>query len=345
MKRILVSVGTALAIYSNYACAQDVRFVQAINNPLLSNAAFTGLHNTNVRLNSSAAANGQTKVTKANTDFATTIDYNLKPAKWKHSSMGVGLMYSTKYVSCSNASFNSVGLSAAYHRIFKPQSNNRKSALSVGALAYIRQNDYALRFISADPVNTNCEEPFDLTKKTNFSYADINIGLLYTAQRGSKFSYYAGASWGHVTRPQENLITFMNKPKQNTNYVLLGGLNLKLTKRLTGLANARYYTEGILRHETLAGAAISILLNGKRAAEQLAKTLTVGGWFRINDALCPYVSLQWGCNKVGLSSGLNVSRFSPAIRTNPSIEISYTRTGIKPRNHTLNRSNFAMPQW
>jgi hypothetical protein len=72
--------------------------------------------------------------------------------------------------------------------------------------------------------------------------------------------------------------------------------------------------------------------------------MNLGAWYRLRDAICPYVSFEWGRNKLGFSYDVNVSTFSTATRGQGAIELSYMYNGCIVRSETK-KYNFACPRF
>jgi len=76
------------------------------------------------------------------------------------------------------------------------------------------------------------------------------------------------------------------------------------------------------------GAAVGFVLNPGHDREYQKNTiLYLGGWYRYQDAIAPYVGFQYSKMQFGLSYDVNVSSFSPATNGAGAFEFTFIFNG------------------
>lgn len=313
------------------AHAQDPHFTQFFVSPLTLNPALTGLFSGDIRF----AANYRSQWSSISTPFVTstfsgdmgilknTIPYN---DIW-----GAGLLVLYDQTGGGGLKSNYIGLSTAYHKGLDAEGSK---TLAVGvqvAWEQKRLNYTSLLFekqltnLGFDPTVPNGEN----FTNSSLSYPDYNIGVLYNASMGKYGNMYAGASYYHLSQPNESFL--------GENYPLHSRLTLHGGGGFAPTDLTRVYLSGLFMQQSGAteldfGGAFGFVIN-KQPMD--ANVFYIGSWYRWNDAINPYVGLEINDFHVGVSYDINVSSLHPASNYRGGVELSlvyiFKKTGKDQR--------------
>ena len=323
MKKIVLGVSVALLLAGS-AIGQDVHFTQYFTSPLTLNPAMTGLVPDDIRV----AADYRTQWSSvSNTPYMTgTISYDMAVLKNKlpeGDAIGLGLMGLYDKSGTGGLTNTTVGLSFAYHKGF---GRERDQHLSVGFQGYLVQK-------TIDFQKLTFEDQFDASTggtpyptHENFSnadltYPDYNLGIMYSGKIRDHATCYFGFSYYHLTQPVE---TFLNDPVHpiHSRYTGYLGGSFDLNENTVLNASALYQSQAGAT-EVLVGGAVGFILNpGHDLDYQKNTVFYLGAWYRNNDAISPYIALEWSKMRIGLTYDFNVSNFMPATNGMGGYEIS-----------------------
>jgi type IX secretion system PorP/SprF family membrane protein len=315
MRKLVVIISTLLV--SVMAHAQDPHFSQFFSSPLTLNPAFTGKFNGLWRL----AANHRDQwpsIPKAYVTSSASIDFPILQKRIPENDVfGAGIS------GLSDASANNIlklnygSLSMSYHKSLDENGYSTIGAGFQGTYSSLSLDVSKLYFEDQLTQNGFTGTTTDiLTNGTNQSYFDMNAGVLYSGSSNGINNYYAGVSMYHINRPK---VSFKDK-------------NWYLSGRVTIHAGGSFPVSDILTlhtsiihqiqnkaSETTLGAAIAANLNQD---EDKPTSVYLGSWIRFNDAVVPYVGLEFGSLRIGASYDLNISGLKAATNTRGGSEIS-----------------------
>ena len=315
-KSILLGCTLLLAVMVK---AQDPHFSQFFASPLTLNPAFTGKFDGLWRL----AANHRDQwpsIPKAYVTTSASIDFPILKSRIPESDVfGVGLS------GVSDASANDIlklnygSVSMSYHKALDEDGYNTIGAGFQGTYSSLILDVSKLTF--ADELTQNGFVPGTSSDRNfangnNQSYFDMNAGLLYSGSTNGRNNFYVGTSMYHINRPK---VSF----KDNT-WALSGritvhaGGSFPVSDMLTVHASVIHQIQNNAS-ETTIGAAIGANLN--QDADNPA-AVYLGGWMRFNDAIIPYVGLEFGGLRIGASYDLNISNLKAATASRGGSEIS-----------------------
>ncbi len=345
MKKILLGVGASLMLATS-AMAQDPHFTQYFASPLTLNPALTGLVSCDLRL----AANYRTQwgSVSPNPYVTGTISYDMAAMKGRLNNgdaIGIGVLGLFDRSGKGGLQNTSVGLSLAYHKAF---GHEKQHTLSLGLQGVLVQKNIDFSQLAF-------EDQFDFSTggtpyqtgenlgNADLTYPDFNIGLMYSGRVSENSTMYAGISYYHLTQPVE---TFLNSNhKINARYTGYLGGSFDLNENMVLYASGMFQSQASAS-EVLAGAAVGFVLNPGHDAEYAKNTiLYLGGWYRYNDALAPYIGLEWSKMKLGITYDLNMSGLSPATKGNGGYEISLIFNGCINKREFKPTYNFACPKF
>lgn len=300
------------------ARAQDPHFSQFFASPMSLNPAFTGLFDGDLRF----SANYRSQWSSISTPFTTATaaaDFGiLKNVIPYNDVWGVGLMTLYDQTGGGGLQNSYIGLSTAYH---KGLDADGSKSLAVGfqfAFDWESLNYSKLLFenqltnLGFDPSMPNGE----YFPNSTVSYPDFNVGLLYNASVGKFGNYYAGASYYHLTQPNESFL--------GDKYTLPGRVTVHGGGGFAPTPLTRVYLSGLFMNQGSAneadlGGAFGFVINN---SPMDANLLYVGSWYRWNDAINPYVGLEVNNLHLGFSYDINVSSLHPASNYRGGFEIS-----------------------
>lgn len=313
--------------------AQDPHFSQFFASPLTLNPAYTGKFDGTVRV----AGNYRNQWPTINRAFITSTisaDFGiLGKSLPENDRWGVGVMAYTDQQADGVLKNSFYSVSTAYHKGLDEDGNNQLSLGFQGTYAQKRLNTADLKFedqLRSDGFTGITSEIFD-PRNLNINYFDLNAGFLFTGTMGGNTNYYAGASMYHINRPQE---TFTGAQFYlNPRYTVHGGVYLPVGDITTLHTSMLYQSQGGAS-ETVLGAALGFNLNGD--FDYQPTTFYAGSWFRVNDAVIPYIGLEWSTFRFGASYDVNVSSLKTVSNSQGGFEISLiyinkkdTKVGIK----------------
>lgn len=316
MRKSLVFIcALLLSLMTN---AQDPHFSQFFASPLTLNPAFTGKFSGSWRL----AANHRDQwpsIPKAYVTTSASIDFPILRSKIPENDVfGIGISGLTDASANNILKLNYGSVSMSYH---KALDENGYSTIGAGFQATYSS-------LSLDISKTTFETMLTqngftdeskrevLANGRNQSYFDINAGLLYSGSTNGENNFYLGASMYHINRPK---VGFIDKNWYLTGRISIhGGGSFPLSDLLTVHTSLIHQIQN-KASETTVGAALAANLN--RDAEK-PSAVYLGSWVRFNDAVVPYVGLEFGGLRIGVSYDFNISSLKAATASRGGSEFS-----------------------
>ena len=338
MKKIISTLSVCVALVS-VSNAQDPNFSQFFASPLTLNPALTGKFDGTVRV----AGNYRNQWPTINNAYVTktvSVDFGiLKNRLADIDQMGVGVMALTDRAGDGVLVTNSAGLSIAYHKGLDENGYHQIGAAFQGA--YTNKRLDVTKVVFEDELT-----PFGFVpgttgeifsnKQINVSYVDINAGVLYNGSTNGYNNFYLGASMYHINRPKESF--------QGGDFIL----NARTTIQAGGkipigpynyLHVSAIHSMQAKAHNTVAGGAFSYNVNHD---EDNPTNVYIGGWYRFEDAIIPYIGLEFSGIHIGATYDANTSALKPASNTRGGMEISliYIKKPGDPNARKLNCPRF-----
>ena len=332
MKKILSSLIFSVALVS-VSTAQDPNFSQFFASPMTLNPALTGKFDGVYRF-ATNYRNQWPTFNNAYTTMTASLDMGIMKNRISElDQFGIGIMgYSDK---AGNGVLNSTyyGLSLAYH---KGIDENGYHQIGAGF-----QGTYMNKLLDLNKVYFEDQlTPFGFTGVTSesftsqqvkLSYFDMNAGVFYNGSSNGYNNFYLGASMYHINRPKE---TF-----QKGNFLLNARTTIQAGGKIpVGPYNflhfAANYSMQAKAHNTMVGGAFALNVNGD---EESPTNLYLGSWYRFEDAVIPYLGLEFGEWRFGASYDVNISSLKPGSNTRGGVEVSliYIKKPIDPNAKKL----------
>ncbi|MBK7376321.1 MAG: PorP/SprF family type IX secretion system membrane protein [Chitinophagaceae bacterium] len=315
MRKLIVFASALLLTLS--VTAQDPHFSQFFASPLTLNPAFTGKFSGTWRL----AANHRDQwpsIPKAYVTTSASLDFPILKSKIPGGDVfGIGISGLTDASANNILKLNYGSLSMSYH---KALDENGYSTIGAGFQAtYSSLNLDVSKLTFEDMLTQNgfTGTTSDLiTNGNNQSYFDVNAGLLYSGSTNGQNNFYLGASMYHINRPK---VGFKDKNWYLSGRISIhGGGSFPLSDLLTVHTSLIHQIQN-KASETTVGAALAVNLN--QEAEN-PSSLYIGSWVRFNDAIVPYVGIEFGGLRIGASYDFNISSLKAATASRGGSEFS-----------------------
>jgi type IX secretion system PorP/SprF family membrane protein len=316
--------------------AQDPGFSQFFASPLTLNPALTGKFDGIYRV----AGNYRDQwpaISKAFITSTMSLDLGILRNKLSEGdTWGVGFMAMNDKTANGILTSNYVSFSTAYHKGLDEEGLHQIGVGFQGTYGGKKLDGGKLNFEEeldqfggwTNPTN----EPIN-GRTINVNYFDFNAGMIYNGSTDGYNNFYLGASFYHI-----------NKPKQSFNggyYLLSPRFTLHGGGYLPVAENAMLHLSAM--HSRQAGATNTVLggavaLNATGDLDN-PTNFYVGSWFRLGDALIPYVGLEFNDFRLGATYDVNVSSLKTASQSRGGLEISL----IYVKRHQDGRKNIPCP--
>lgn len=325
--RVLYSTLAFLLIHifvANHAYAQDPRFSQFFSSPLTVNPAFTGKTDGSYRV----AGNYRNQWPTINQAFQTqTVSIDAPIMKNRigyNDTWGLGFMGFSDKSAAGAVNFSYATISTSFHKGLDEDGFKQLGVGFQATYANMNINTSMLRF--EDQLTTNgftgiTNEIFNgATLRSN--YWDVNAGLLYSNSINDRSYFYAGASVYHLNRPRQQFTGGLYNLQPRL--TLHSGGYFPLGTTTTLHASALYSSQANARELVVGGAVQFIAADD---TEPMPVSFYAGSWYRLNDAVIPYVGLEYGDVRIGATYDVNTSLLRSASQTRGGFELSliYTR--------------------
>ena len=337
MKKILFTLIICVGM-CNLSGAQDPNFSQFFSSPLTLNPALTGKFDGILRV----AGNYRNQWPTINNAFVTktaSVDFGiLRNRLAEIDQLGIGILGVTDRAGDGILVTNYAGLSIAYH---KGLDEDGMHQIGVGF-----QGTYVGKRLDVSKVDFEDElTPLGFTGVTNeiftssqigVDYVDINAGVLYNGSTNGYNNFYIGASMYHINRPKESF--------QGGQYLLAARTTIQAGGRLPvgsyhALHIAGNHSMQAKAHNTTVGGAFAYNVNN---TDENPTNFFIGAWYRFEDAIIPYIGLEYNGLTIGASYDANTSSLKPASNTRGGMELSlvYIKRPSDPNAKKLNCPRF-----
>ena len=305
--------------------AQDPNFSQFFVSPLTLNPALTGKFNGDFRI----AGNYRDQWPAISKAFITsTASFDLPVLRNRISELdtwGVGVMAMTDKTANGILNTNMIAVTTAYHKGLDEDGLHQIGLGFQGAYYTKRLDGTKLNFESELDDHGGWTIPSGEAvdnREFNLSYFDVSVGALYNGSTDGYNNFYFGVSGYHLNKPRESFasdnIAYTLEPRITAH---AGGAipigDISRTVYLSALFSRQAGATNIV-----AVGAVGMMMN---ADEENPTTFYAGLWSRfnnVNDALIPYLGLEFGSFRLGASYDVNISSLKSASQSRGGIEIS-----------------------
>jgi type IX secretion system PorP/SprF family membrane protein len=329
MKKIITVL---FAIGCSYLCSgQDIHFSQFNNAPLSLNPALTGAFNGKHRI----AANYKSQwynIEKTYLTYGLSYEIGILRNNAKSGFLGIGVQFYNDVAGANKMGLMQENLSIAYHLPL-----NNRNLLSAGIQSGFSQrriNTESMQWASQyDPSFSNgynaAMTPGEPAAFGNKNYGEVSAGLLwtYTKQNSAASANDAkkvqlGIALYHINRPKQTYFDindkkmFMKMAIHASSYIGFWNTSIAL------VPSAVWYKQGP-SNEILAGTLVRFGLNGTSNIGTKKETaLSVGAYYRVNDAVIAAAQFEWRNFLLGVSYDVNVSGLSSASKYLGGLEVA-----------------------
>jgi type IX secretion system PorP/SprF family membrane protein len=316
MRKYLLIVSCLIA--SIFVKAQDPHFSQFFASPLTLNPAFTGKFDGSWRL----AANHRDQwpsVAKAYVTTSASIDFPILQTKIPQNDVfGIGISGVSDASANNQLKLNYGSLSMSYHKALDENGYNTIGAGFQGTYSSMSLDVSNLTFESMLTQNgfTDVSKREVLSNGNNQSYFDVNAGVLYSGSTNGENNYYFGASMYHINRPK---VSF-----KDNNWFLSGRVTLHAggtfyLSDVVSVSTSAIHQIQAKASETTIGAAFGLNANNDNVNPT---NVYLGSWVRFNDAVIPYIGLEFAGLRIGASYDVNISSLKAGTGSRGGSEIS-----------------------
>ena len=307
--------------------AQDPHFSQFFSSPLTLNPAFTGKFSGILRV-AGNYRNQWPTINNAYTTAALSVDFPiLQNNIANNDTWGLGISGYNDNSANGAVKFNYASFSTAYHKGLDEDGFHQLGAGFQVTYANMLINTNNLKF---EDQLTNAgftgvtSEVFN-TGTLKSSYLDVNAGVLYNGSTNERNNFYFGISMYHINRPKQDFT--------GANYVLYprttihaGGFFPVGATTSLHLSALQMFQAGAT--ETMLGGAMQFNANPD---DSKPASFYAGAWMRLNDAIIPYLGLEFNNFRVGITYDYNSSSLKTASQNRGTLRPSTDRPIICPK--------------
>lgn len=329
MKKILFALLIASACVTD-VFAQDPHFSQFFASPLTLNPAYTGKFDGLVRV----AGNYRNQWPSINNAFTTgtiSADFSILENKIPETDrFGIGFIGLTDRNGNGILQNNHLGASIAYHKGLDEDGFHQIGIGFQGVYTNKRLDLTQAKF--EDMLTTSgftgvTQEVFSNYNELKLNYVDLNAGIMYSGSTTDDNFFYFGISGYHLNKPKES---FRGADYVlNSRFAIHGGAYFPIGDNMNLHTSIIHQRQAGSANETVGGAAIGYVVPGATDYEK-PTTFYAGAWYRLKDALIPYLGLEWKDFRLGVTYDVNTSSLKTASNLRGGVEISLIY--IKQRN-------------
>ena len=303
-----------LVIAHQSVAQTDPHFTQNYTYPMYINPALAGSSDGEYRV-SAIFRTQWGSITNAYRTVGVSFDTRTN----KNIALGVNLLNQ----SAGDGGFNylSTSVSFAYTGIKFGKDFNHRIVLAVQpGILNRRVNSAKFKWGEQwDPITGyNASNPTTETfARTSATTLDVGAGALYfDASPDKKTNVFGGFSLYHINKPKDPIISTQSTELNiiPIRYTLHGGLSINLSDRTSIIPHVLYMRQG-KAYEAMTGIYAQVKVNEET-------DFMIGGYYRLKDAVAPFVGLDWKNFIIGLSYDANTSKLGAMAKNVNSFELS-----------------------
>lgn len=303
--------------------AQDIHFSMFYASPLTLNPAMTGAFDGTYR----AAAIYRNQYRSISTPFVTSgasFDIKLLADKLKGDIFSVGGLLTNDKSGDGRLEMTTGMASIAYHKGLDKQHHHY---LGLGIqMGYVNKSLQFLQLTypneySTDIQNFNTSNYNDNITKSNIGYFDMNVGIMEQSKINDMLSIMAGVAMFHIVPPRESFLgeDVILAPRY-TGHI---GLRIKASNHIYVTPNFIYQYQNAAQEFNF-GSAVEYHF----AAPKSGAMVSVGGWYRLNDAAIISVGGEYYHVRLMFAYDVNASPLDVATNGRGAFEMAVIFTGL-----------------
>ncbi len=313
-KNSLLTACLLLAVTMQLAAQTDPHFTQNYTYPMYTNPAMTGGSDGDYRVSTVYRSQWGSITNPYRTNG---ISFDTRTSK--NIALGVNILNQT--AGDGGFSYTNAYASVAYTGVkFGKEGNHRLVFAMQGGVISRRVDQSKFKWgeqwnpITGYNAANATTESFAATSSTKL---DLGAGVLYyDANPEKKANVFGGLSVFHINKPKDPIISSQSG-NLNTipmRYVLHGGLSFNLSERTSIVPHALFMKQGTAT-EAMIGTYVQLNVNEET-------DFMFGGYYRLNDAVAPFVGIDWRNFIIGVSYDANASKLRSLSRNANSFELS-----------------------
>jgi type IX secretion system PorP/SprF family membrane protein len=298
--------------------AQEPNFSQFISSPLTINPALTGTSDADWRISSVIRSQWIGNVSPYSTQTI-SVDGRVKNIDDQRY-FGLGGMILSERAMDGLYKNNFINLNASYHQALDENGNGLSVSLGVvsnnarvdlGGLSFDQQLSN-IGFDRALPTGEN-------TIGRSSSYTSAVAGLLYTYDTENSFINAGISGYRFVSATR----SVMNDPMQKISprYTAHADFGTSFSDQLSVTGSVLYMRQNGIA-STSFGTMLGYTLSQNDFAEDKFRMFNLGVFYRLNDAVSPYLGYTFNNLQVGISYDVNASTSKGAASTYKSVELT-----------------------
>lgn len=316
-----------LFLYMGFSHAQDIHYSQFNSSPQNLNPAQAGLFDGDWRFAGNFRSQWSVIPVPYRT-FSIAADTRLK-TKLENDVPAAGLIINTDKSGDSKFTTTQVFVSATY---IKKLTKDSTHFISFGIQPGVSSKSFNLSALTFDNQYDGDSYDASLSSGENFprtriTYLDIGGGMAYLWKKNHRFFVNAGYSALHLNRPKQS---FFNNDdiKLDVKHCISAIASIPVAGQVDVQPSFMYQRQGKMQ-ETVVG------LFGRyhlKPVDGMTTAVSLGGFYRIKDALVLVANMEYKNFNVGLSYDVNTSRLIEATNHRGGFEISviYIFKKVKP---------------
>jgi hypothetical protein len=143
----------------------------------------------------------------------------------------------------------------------------------------------------------------------------MGTGILYSGISNTEQQWYIGASYYHVTRPNESMTG--GEAKLSPRTTIHAGYNFSANE-MSKLYFSGLYMNSAISSEVMLGSIYQQYLD----FYEKKSSVLAGVYYRHNESIIPYAGLESGDFQIGLSYDINISSLRTASQSRGGFELS-----------------------
>lgn len=316
MKTAVFIIVCMTTIMQQLAAQTDPHFTQNYTYPMYINPAMVGQSDGDYRASAIyrsqwSAMGNPYRTTGLSVDASTSNNLALGVNILNQSAGDGGYNYFNAYASIAYTGVK-FGKNENHHVIFAMQAGILNRSVDQTRFKWGEQWNPITGYNSSNLTT----ESFARTSATTL---DMGTGALYyDASPDNKCNIFAGLSLYHINRPGDPIVSTQST-ELNTipmRYTIHGGTSINLVEGTNIVPHFLYNQQGNAKEYMLG-------IYGQKMVNE-ETTIMAGGYYRYNDAIAPYIGIDYKNFLVGLSYDVNTSKLGAMTRNVNSFEISFS---------------------
>ncbi|WP_165871539.1 PorP/SprF family type IX secretion system membrane protein [Flaviaesturariibacter flavus] len=316
MKKLLTGLTIFCGAFA--ARAQDVNFSQFYELPMLRNPALAGNFRGDIKAVGAFRSQWGSVTTPYKTmALGTEMRFGVGGSD---NYLSIGAQVTNDVAGDSKLSRTQVLPVLAFHKSLNAEQDAYLSAGFIGGFVQQRYDASGLTF--ADQFVNGAYSPMNPTRQrlpgSNVTYMDAGAGITYSNVMGYDTRYYIGAALFHFNQPR---VAFdnANDVRLNQKVMINAGLSTPTSDKDRVILYGDYFSQGG-HHQAQGGVLYRHALVEEDADYGVA--LSLGGFYRWNDAVVPVVKLDYYNFAFGLTYDVNMSKLTKASSARGGFELT-----------------------